>query len=407
MDNSMGIIKISARDCFSKLMSLVCDEPYTSIGIYYPASLNGIDFTCVHLYNTWDISIPSWLDFFIEEKSYTGNIDLKDITEYHLVEKIIMYPIGDKYSNRFKIFFSKIIAGDYNNHSNMLEWLLYNITDTPNNLKQVTTGYDIINYIIKMLDNPSCSKPSGTMKMIEPNPFNFPIRKNNIVGSKSIDKVNKSDIFLNSLDSLINIFRKIYDNSDIFQTKLIELKYGKKLIDYIKIENDLHRDISKGLPCKKLIEDLNKIRDTVNCDNLKVEDYYNDKREDMRNEMSIFKEDLVKIANSIENGDEPVIIFLDKFVSHYNRMSEILCLDKLELEEIPPTNSIITTDQKVELKIDNRYITINVSNLGRFTKIELREILKSINEISVVDPKYLALQKSIILELSSRVKNDK
>ncbi len=403
----MGIILVSTRDSFSKLITLITDDPYNSIGIYYPVSVMGSNFTCVHLYNIWENSTPVWVNYFIEEKSHTGHLKLEEIIRYHLVDKVITYPIKSEYRNRFKIFFSKIIANDdYGKIDNPFVWLLSFITNCTYQGKDHTTGYDIINYIIKMLDNPKCSKPLGTMELFRPNPLLSPKRTNNIVGPKSLEKINQKPYFSDQLNNLVNTFKEMYNSSDIFRTKLIEQKNGETLIDYINIEDNLHECMKKGLSCQDLIEPLNKIRDKVSAKSLKESDCYDDKRDEIAKELLSVRCHLTKILTDIKEDQDPVIIYFDKFLSHYNNMCEILGITPLDIPEISSATSIITTDQSVVTKLDNNFITVRVSDLTRYNKEELREILKTTNEISIVDSKYISLQNSIARELSGRNKND-
>jgi len=400
----MGIITISTRDSFSKFMSLVCDNVYTTIGIYCPASINGNNFICLHLYNIWENTTPIWVKYFMQDKLNPGYIDLNDIINYKLVDKIIKYPVKNEYKNRFKIYLSKIIAlEDNKNVGNCFEWLLSHMTGTVYKGDAVITGYDIVNYIIKMLDNPSCSKPNGTMSLITPNPLMSPDRKNNIVGCKSIDSINKNELFTNQLDLLTDTFKDMFNKSDIFQSKLAELKHNTLLKDYIDIEDNLFSCMSRGLSCKDMIESLNKIRDKTGGEIMTQEQFYDDKRDNIAKELINFRQDLNKLISNINNNTTPIIIYIDKFLEHYNNLCNILDITQLDIPEIHSASAIITTDQSVDLDINDGYITIQASRLDRFTKEELREILKTINEISIVDAKYIALQNSIAQELSNRI----
>jgi len=400
----MGIIMISTRDSFSKLMSLICDDVYTTVGIYCPASINGNNFICLYLYNIWENSTPIWVKYFMQDKQNTGHIDLEDIINYKLVDKIVKYPVKNEYKNRFKIYLSKIIAMEDNKvNDNSFKRLLSHVTGTVYKGGDVSTGYDVINYIIKMLDNPSCSKPSGTLCLMTPNPLMSPERKNNIIGCKSIDSINSNKMFTSQLDIFIDIFKDMFNKSDIFQSKLTEFKYSTLLKDYIDIEDNLYSCMSRGLSCKDMIDSLNKIRDKTGSEIIKQEQLYNDKRDDIAKELINFRQDLNKLINDINNDTTPIIIYIDKFLKHYNNLCNILDITQMDIPEISSASAIITTDQSVDLNVTDGYITIQASRLDRFTKEELREILKTINEISTVDSKYITLQNSIAQELSNRI----
>ena len=315
MDDSMGIIMISTRDSFSKFMSLVCDDVYTTIGIYCPASINGNNFICLHLYNIWENSTPIWVKYFIQDKQNINHIDLEDVVNYKLVDKLIKYPVKNEYKNRFKIYLSKIIGmEDSKCGGNSFERLLSYVTGTVYKGEDVTTGYDIINYIIKMLDNPSCSKPMGTMSLMTPNSLMSPERKNNIIGCKSIDVINKNPMFTSQLDMFTDIFKDMFSKSDIFQSKLSEFKFNTLLKDYIDIEDNLYSCLSRGLSCKDMIDNLNKIRDKTGGQIVTQEQFYNDKRDDIAKELINFRQDLNKLITDINQNTTPIIIYIDKFL---------------------------------------------------------------------------------------------
>lgn len=393
----MGIIMISTRDSFSKLISLVCDDVYTTIGIYYPATANGDNTVCVHLYNTWEKSTPTWVKVYMSDNK-SVHIELDNVLTYHLVDKVIMYPIKNEYKNRFKIYFSKIIANEDNQtYDDSFEWLLSRLTGTTYEGSNIVTGYDIINYILKMLDNSKCSRPSGSMELITPNPLLTPTRRNNIAGMRSIN----NDVFTEQFEQFIDTFKRMYIGSSVFRNRLVELRYGTTLVDYIAVEDNLYECMKKGLSCKDMIESLNQIRDKISKPPLAQEDYYTDKREEIAKELVNFRQDLNKMIDSVNNA-QPIVIYLDKFLSHYNNLCNILDITQLSIPQIVSTSSVVTTDINVESNIDTNLITVHASRLDTYSKAELKDILKTINEISIVDSKYIALQNSIVQELSSR-----
>lgn len=395
---NLSIFLISSRDPLSNLISFMFGETYNSIGICYPTETDGYKSDNMIIYNTWQSSTPTWLEYLRISKS---NITKADIFNHELIDRIVEYPINIGDTSKFTNILSKILIEGQFLLSDELsyDWLIRHQLGLPNK-QHNETGYDIINYIFKMLINPKCEKPSGTMNLIKTNVIDKPIYKKNIFSCDDSNQINHH-LFDRQVDILLSSLRKIFV-SEWITNRNIRLSRGPEgMKDYIEAEDMLiktKRDVSH----KKYLEKLNSIRVINSLSGLSDDSFDIKSTNIVIDSLSELKEWILDIIAK-SKADEVPIVRMDKIIDYYNKISSLFNLEKIVDVDIPHVNSVLslTSDSVCVLKDD--IITLMNPRLERFNADELREILKYLNEVSVLDNKYITLQKIIALKLSDKI----
>lgn len=372
---SIGIIFISTRDPLSNLISLVYNTPYTTIGIYLEESL--------YLYDIWRANRPLWFDFYMRDRSY---VDKEEILSCNLVSKIKLYPIEPNHINRFKVSLARTLSLDGE-------------LDPSENIFTLSyTGYDVINYIFLTMEGREKENVKGSLSLIDNAPLTRPIKHiNNDESPKMYDK-----IFLVEAERMIDLFKKEYLSSGEFREKSKELRRDDLLYEYVILEEEIRKLAKDNMPCTSLLDRLNNIRETWSLPAVNMEDYSSSYKKELLSGIENMKTMLYDIIQKREST-EPIVIRFDNIINTFNDILKSMSIETLEEKDFYCNTAILTSNDSIEVEVNNKHITIYSGKLESYSKQELKEILKVVNELSGFDNKYIILQNSLIKELSRRI----
>lgn len=402
MDSASGIILIATSDPLTKLLSLITGTDYMTVGFYNSSAINGCSVINLTLFNSWEKSMPKWVELFY---NYDHEITLDKILAFPMVTSVMMFPVKKELDYKFRLYSTMVMSQEEMVHEKIgYSWLFCHSTKFPFPFDSynTNTGYDIINNLICRLDG-NTSKPFGTMDIHIPNQLLSPQIKYSITKSHQFvfEEVNK--FFKEEIDIFVASFLELFNGYPEFQRNLFELRKGETLINYIRIENSLFSDIKKGILSDDRLFEINKIRNGCNERLVTKDDYYNDKREELANELLSIGDFINSIIEEIKT-DKPVVVPLHKFLMHYNVMCQNLGLKQIEDYDFENANAILVSkDSDFSLRVNDKIIALSCNNLSIYSKEQLKEFLKSINEICFFDSKYLYLQNKIIEEISTRI----
>jgi hypothetical protein len=412
MNNEAGVILIASNDPVSKLFSILLDNIFTTVGFYYSSNVGGKNIVHLHLYDVWKCETPIWLKSYNKHKFHLSQLKLSDIDECPFVDKSILYPIKPEYKNRFRIYVSTIINKLPESHNdNNIEWLLCHLTSHKYKNKEspIITGYDVVNFLIRMLDDKSAKMPHMTMEMEEPNHLLNPIRKNH-QNQKEKDKI-LDPLFNEELLKLSKVFMEMLSD-DIFVQKLASMKHSNIFYDYLHLEQNLYSSMKKGVNCEDLIRHINEIRTNLGRPRLQKEDFYDDKREDIAEHLISTHQEFQKITKMLGdpniNKNEPIIFQLDKILHHHNAICSVLGLDQIEVPPYYSHTFIVNKEKSLKPEehqissLQNQVVTVNSSSLSEIKTDTLIEILKNIEVLVSSDDKFCIMQNRIIKELNKR-----
>lgn len=400
MDSISGIILIATNDPLTKILSLITGTEHMTVGFYNSSAINGTSVINLTLYNSWEKTMPKWVEFFY---NYDHEITLDKILSFPMVTSVTMYPVKKELDFKFRLYSTKITSEENLTHEKIgYSWLFCHSTKTnfPKEDYKINTGYDAINFLITSLDG-NFTKHNGTMDLVVPNQLLSPQIKYDIMKKQTINDSDINSFFKEEIDLFISSFLELFNGYPQFQRNLIELKKGDTLINYIRLENNLFDEIKRGIVSDDRIYELNKIRNECNERLVTKDDYYNDKREEIANQLLLMGDFLGNIIEDIKN-DKIVVFSLDQFLLYYNSMCKNIGLKEMDNPDFENANAVIISKEK-ELMVNDRTITLSCNNLDIYSKEQLKELLKTINEICYFDSKYISLQNKIIEEISTRI----
>jgi hypothetical protein len=402
MDSVSGVILIATSDPLTKLLSLITGTEYMTVGFYNSSAINGCSVINLTLFNSWEKSTPKWVELFY---NYDHELTLDKVLAFPLVTSVMIYPVKKELDYKFRLYSTKIMSQEELNHEKIsYSWLFCYSTKFkfPHGEYKINTGFDIVNHLIQCLDG-NTSKPLGTMDICIPNQLLSPQIKYSINKSESLETSEINGFFKEEIDMFVFSFLELFNGNAEFQRNMVEMKKGQRLIDYIRIENGLFDDIKKGVISEDRLFEINKVRNECNERLVTKDDYYNDKREEIANELLLMGDFITNIIEGIKT-DQTVVIPLYKFLHHYNVMCQNLGIKQIDELDFQNANAIIVSkDDDLSLRVNDKILALSCNNLKVYTKEQLKEFLKSINEICFFDSKYLYLQNKIIEEISTRI----
>lgn len=416
MDSVSGIVLVSTNDPFTNLLSLVTGTNSLTIGFYNSSSISGSSNISLTLYNTWQNSTPKWVEFYC---NYDHDITLEKVLSFPFVSSVTLYPVKKESEFKFRMNIIRLMiegfkdaeeVGEVEEKNDQIgyQWLLCHSIQLnfPQNIKNITTGYDVVNSLIRKLDDDS-SEHFGTMSIHVPNQLLCPQIKCDILKRNLFDQETVKSFFGPEIKKFNESFVDIFVNYSDFQKQILTLKKNENFLNYVRLENSLFEEIKKGIVSDQRIYDLNKIRDDLSERHVSKEDYYNDKREEIANELFNIEDFITDIHSQIEQ-DKVVIFNLEKFLSYHNRMREMIGLKTIELPDFENANSVVVSGRSIEegdrkIESDGKTLCLSCNDFSLYTKDQLKEFLKLINEICYFDPKYINLQNKLIEEISKRI----